>query len=109
MYRPGELDQKITVIREIRNGDDLGGRIINPAIIYDCISAKARGLTGKEFERFDKLNATEMTLFVIRMRPDIIIDDVIIWNDVRFNIRYIPKKSKREMYSELYAERGVAI
>lgn len=108
MFRPGELDEKIEFYENVRVDDGMGGVSLTPQAIESDVWAKVRPLTGKETERFDKLNADELTLFVTRFRTDIEEDHLINWGGESFNIRHIPKKSRRSMYSEYYAERGVA-
>lgn len=108
MFRPGELDEKITFYENVRVDDGMGGVSLTPQDIEANVWAKVRPLSGKETERFDKLNADELTLFVTRFRTDIEEDHLITWGGESFNIRHIPKKSRRSMYSEFYAERGVA-
>lgn len=87
----------------------MGGRTAYYAYLYPWSWAKARPLSGKEYEKFDKLNATELVKFVTRLKVDVREDDSIIWRGVKHNIRHIPAKTRRDMYSEFYAERGVAI
>jgi SPP1 family predicted phage head-tail adaptor len=111
-YRPGELDQKIDFRRSILSDDGAGGQTETFCYIKKAVSAHVRPLSGKERERFDKLNAEELTLFVTRYRRDrldISEDDTIIYDGDLYNIRRIPKRNKRSMYQEFYAERGVAV
>ena len=107
-YRPGELDQRITISREIRTNDDMGGEVITLTVIASCISAKVRQMSANESERFEKLNATATNLFVVRYRDDIREDDRIMWGGEEYNIRSIVKEGSRRLYTEYYAERGVA-
>lgn len=108
MYRPGELDQKISITREILVDDGLGGQSVTNKSLYPDIWAKIRSLSGGEEERYDKINAKETSAFIIRNRPDIKEDDRILWDGVQYNIRHIEKKSKRDLYLKIIAERGVA-
>lgn len=107
MYRPGELDQKIDFSRIILESDGIGGQTEKVCVIKRGVAAHVRPLSGKEVERFDKLNAEELTLFVVRYRRDIREDDFITYDGEDYNIRRIPKRNKRSMYQEFYAERGV--
>ena len=109
MYRAGELDQKITFKRESRVPDGQGGFETTLADLAVNIWSKVRPISGKETERFDKLNATETTLFVTRKRTDIKENDTIEWSGVKYNIRHIARETNRKLYTEFYAERGVAI
>ena len=107
-YRLGELDQRIDIKREILVDDGLGGQDVRLENIATCISAHSRNLSGKEAERYDKLNATSLNMFVVRYRDDLREDDRIKWGDVQYNIRHIPSNGARQLYTEILAERGVA-
>lgn len=109
MYRPGELDQKICFKRPCRQSDGTGGYTVEYDDIDSHVWAKVRPLSGKEVDRFDKLNAEELTLFVTRSRKDVNEGDVIVYGGIEFNIRRIPLRDSRYMYTEFYAERGVAV
>ena len=108
-YRPGELDQRIDIKREILVDDGVGGQDIRLENIATCISAHSRNLSGKEVERYDKLNATSLNIFVIRYRSDLREDDQITWGGDIYNIRHIPNNGARKLYTEILAERGVAL
>ena len=105
----GELDQKIDFNREVAQGDGMGGQSIQLKLIAPGVWAGLRPLSGKESEQFDKINATSMAYFKTRYRTDIKEDDRITFDGEQYNIRYIPKTSKRKLYTEYYAERGVAL
>jgi len=107
-YRPGELDQRITIEREILVDDGIGGQEVTLTNIATCISAHSRNLSGKESERYDKLNATSLNMFVVRYRNDLREDDRINWGNIEYNIRHIPNNGGRKLYTEIIAERGVA-
>ena len=108
-YRPGELDQKLNFLMELRIDDGMGGKETSLISIQENVWCKIRTLSGKEVERFDKLNASEYSVFVTRRRTDIKESDTIQFDNVYYNIRHIPLESTRSMYTEFYAERGVAI
>jgi SPP1 family predicted phage head-tail adaptor len=108
VYRPGELDQRIDLYSEILTDDGFGGKELSLRYIDTEVYSKVRPLSGKEVERFDKLNAESLSLFVIRYRDDIQANDRIKYEDEEYNIRYIPPRGGRAMYLEMYAERGVA-
>lgn len=108
-YRIGELDQLIDIKRENLADDGLGGQDVTLTDVVTDLWAKARSLSGKEFERYDQLNATAMVAFVIRNRDDLQHNDRIVWNGESYNIRYIPPVSARDMYLVVEAEKGVAL
>ena len=108
-YRPGELDQRIIIRREVLTDNGMGGQDIDLKIIANCISSHVRQLSAKESERFDKLNATGINLFVVRYRNDVREDDRIEWGGEEYNIRSVTKNGGRKLYTEIFAERGVAM
>ena len=107
-YRPGELDQRIDIKRMVLTDDGMGGQDERLENIATCISAHSRNLSGKESERYDKLNATSLNMFVVRYRNDLREDDRITWGGEEWNIRHIPSNGSRKLYTEILAERGVA-
>lgn len=108
MYEVGQLDKKISFYKEIAASDGLGGQDITLVPIKKNVWCAVRPLSGKEIERFDKLNATAMAHFTVRYREDVEEDDRIEYNGKYYNIRYIPDLDERKLYTEFYAERGVA-
>lgn len=108
-FKSGELDQVILIQREVLASDGMGGQTVSLTNVAVDLPAKARALTGKEFARYDQLNASAMTVFVIRYRDDLREDDRITWNGEAYNIRYIPPISARELYRTIEAEKGVAL
>jgi SPP1 family predicted phage head-tail adaptor len=108
MYRPGELDKLITIQRGTETDDGMGGKTIAWNAVVSDLWAHVRPRTANEQERFDKLNATAVYLFVIRYRSDLLESDRIVWDGVEYNIRSILTKGGRSMYLEIEAERGVA-
>lgn len=107
-FRPGELDQLITIEREQLTDDGTGGQDLEWVTVVTDLWAKVRPLSGNEQERYDQVNAMAMATFVIRYRDDLLPTDRIVWNGEPYNIRYIPPVSGREMYLAINAERGVA-
>lgn len=108
MSRPGMLDQKISFWREVEVSDGQGGVAINDQLIVGDVWCSVRPASGKESERFDKLNAEELCVFETRKRSGINPKDKINYLGEWYNIRWIPRASSREMYDKFYAERGVA-
>lgn len=106
---PSELDQLITIKREVTTPDGMGGEDVTLTTVVANLWAKARALSGKEFERYDKLNNSAMVAFIIRYRGDLKDSDRIEWNGSTYNIRYLPPATGRDMYLIIEAERGVAL
>lgn len=109
MYQHGELDELIDFRREIEVSDGSGGIEYKLADIDRDVWCKVSPMSGKESERFDKLNPEETSRFLTRYRTDIKEKDRINWNGEEYNIEHIPRVSRRSMYSQFYATRGVAM
>lgn len=107
-YRPGELDQRITIKRETLTPDGMGGDTVSLSDV-DTVWAKAKPMSGRESENWDQLNAAHVYLFVIRRRSDIQPDDRIVWDGVSYNLLSQNDLGGRAAYLELIAEKGVAL
>ena len=106
-WQPGELDQRITIVREALTTDGMGGQTVSTSTVA-TVWAKVVALSGREAVRDDRLNAESAYLFVIRWRSDVREADRITWGGVTYNIRAIKQDGGRKMYLEINAERGVA-
>jgi len=107
MYHPGEMNERIQIIRETRTSDGAGGQTLSLTTLAS-VWAHVRPRSGREMERFDRVNASAMYLFVIRYRTDVEESDRILWKGEYYNIRYIAQGTGRALYLEIDAERGVA-
>lgn len=107
MYRIGQFVEQITVKRESRTSDGMGGDTISLVDVAADIWAYVRPRTAKEIDAHDRVEAPAMYLFVIYNRNDIREDDRILWNGQTFNIRGILFKGVQSMFLEINAERGV--
>ena len=106
MYQSGELDQEIDLFKWSYTDDGQGGKNKKLSVIELGVYAKQRSMTGKEAERYDKLNAHGTDVFVIRYRDDLNESDLIEWYGVKYNIRYIKKMGGRHSFLEIFAEYG---
>lgn len=106
-YKAGELDQRVTFLRETKVDDGMGGSSVTWATIA-TVWAKVRPMSGTEREHSDRLNAQANYLIVIRYRDDITENDVAAWKGLRFNIRF-SRDEARSTFLPIEAERGVAI
>jgi len=106
MYQAGELDQIINISRWLYTDDGQGGQEKQLSVICYDLYAKQRPMTGNESDRYDKLNAVGMSVFVIRYDDDIKENDLIEWNGKKFNIRYLKDYGSRSLYLEIFAEFG---
>jgi SPP1 family predicted phage head-tail adaptor len=107
MYHPGEMNERVQIIRETRTSDGAGGQTLSLTTLAS-VWAHVRPRSGREMERFDRVNASAMYLFVIRYRTDVEESDRILWKGEFYNIRYIAQGTGRALYLEIDAERGVA-
>tara|TARA_R110000782_G_scaffold47256_1_gene104021 strand:+ start:5972 stop:6298 length:327 start_codon:yes stop_codon:yes gene_type:complete len=105
---PAKLDQLITIKRETRTTDGMGGDTVALVDVVADLWAHVRPKTGKEKSEHDKIEAPAMYLFKIRNRSDILDSDRIVWNGSTYNIRAVLTGGTREMYLEIDAERGVS-
>lgn len=107
MYRVGELDQLITIKRETRVSDGMGGFTTTTTNVVSDLWAHARPKTARERGNFDTVEASAMYLFVVRYREDVRENDRITWNGDTYNIRGILTRGGRSEWLEMDAERGV--
>lgn len=105
-YKAGELDQRVTFVRETKVSDGMGGNTVTWPTIA-TVWAKVRPMSGAEREHSDRLNAQANYLIVIRYRDDITENDIAEWKGQRFNIRF-SKDEARNTFLAIEAERGVA-
>lgn len=106
-WQPGELDQRVIIVRETQVGDGQGGHTVTTATVA-TVWAKVVAKSGREREHSDRLNAESMYLFVIRWRSDVREADRLLWRGQEYNIRAIAQDGGRKLYLEIDAERGVA-
>lgn len=106
-YRVGELDQLITIKREVRVSDGGGGSTTTTTDVVTGLWAHARPRSARERGMFDSVEASAMYLFVVRYREDVRENDRIVWNGATYNIRGILTRGGRSEYLEIDAERGV--
>lgn len=108
-FRPGELDQRIEIIRQVRTDDGRGGHTRAEVVQY-TLWAHVITKGGVEVFKYEKIDAVAVYTFVVRNSKSLVINvtDFIKWDGVQYNIRSPLKKSPRKMYLEIDAERGVA-
>lgn len=107
-FRPGELDQRVTVSRKVMTVDTMGGYTKTWSVLGD-FWAHVRPLSGNESAKYDSVQAEARYLFVFRNGIDIQDDDLLTWQTESFNIRVRRQPKNRALYLEVEAERGVAL
>ena len=108
-FRPGELDQRITIKRKTRTPDGIGGQSFTWSDV-STVWALVRPAGGRESEDFDRLNAPARYLFVVRYPTPAVFrdEDAIEWDGELYNIRVLKRPKGRSLYMQIEAERGVA-
>jgi len=108
-YRTGQLTQRITLERDIRVSDGMGGSTVSP-IAFARVYAYYRKKSLKETLQGQQIQATGSGIFVIRNRKDLLPSDriVLVSSGQRFNIRGLPPYDSRETFIEIEVEHGVA-
>lgn len=106
-WTPGELDQRVAIVRETLTSDSMGGATVTTATVA-TVWAKVIARSGREREQADRLAAEAAYTFVIRWRGDVLESDRLSWRGQEFNIRAISQDGGRKLYLEIDAERGVA-
>lgn len=105
-FRPGEMDQRVSIKREQRTPDGMGGSPVTFSTVA-TVWAHVRPLRGNELEAFDRVNGEAGYLFVLRYTDDVEESDRLEWEGVDYNIRFIKSQGARHLYLEIEAERGV--
>ena len=108
-YRPGELDQRITIKRETNTKTAMGGQsvsLVNIATVFAKVTAKSGG----ESNKYQRLDAEASYVFVIRNTNNFNVreSDRIEWRGTEYNIRFISDPGPRPIYIEISADKGVA-
>jgi len=106
----GQLDQRITFQRIAATADGIGGTLETWANLTatPTVWAKVTPRIGKETIDGGRMNASAMATFTVRYRDDITELDRIQWRGEAWNIRRVMRKTQRELYIEIDAERGVS-
>jgi len=106
MYQPGELDQLITIKKEITIDDGYGGEeIAQEQKVFD-VWAKVKPLSGGESKDQDRVHDTSMYRFIVRYTNEINEEHIIYWNNYRFEVKSILDRGPRSLYLEFNAERN---
>ena len=108
-WRAGELDQRISVVRETITTDGYGGQELVLSTLLEAWS-KVIPRAGNERLFGDRVEATGDYMFIIRNRSDVTIEenDRILWRGKYYNISFIADAGDRDLYLQIMASRGVA-
>lgn len=106
-YRPGELDKRVIIRREVETPDGYGGFELTTQDIT-TVWAKVTRKAGRESFDSDRVQASASCSFVIRYRSDLSEKDRLVFAGVEYNIISGLDQGGRDLYLEIEAERGVA-
>lgn len=106
-YQTGELNERITLSREVMTPDGIGGYVRTLKSICD-VWALVRPMSGREREHAQAIQASANYFVVIRYRDDIRENDIITWRGRRMNIRFVRDRGPRALFLEMDVEAGVA-
>jgi SPP1 family predicted phage head-tail adaptor len=106
-FRPGELDQKISIERSSNVSDGMGGNVTTWAEVF-APWALVRPMSGNEKTDFNQVYGDANYLFVVRYPLAVLDRDRIVWDGDYYNIRFRKKPTGRKKYMQITAERGVA-
>ena len=108
-YKPGELDQRIEIYRQVKTADGRGG-FDRVEVLQYTLWAKVKPRQGNEVFKYEKVDSVAVYTFVVRQTPSLVIqdDDIIKWQGTKYNIRAPLAKNPRHLYLDIEAERGVA-
>lgn len=109
-YKPGNLDQRIRILRQTQTPDGSGGFDVTTAEVYS-LAAKVRVKGGAEVFKYEKVEAPQIYVFTVRQGASLVVKqtDIIEWLGNQFNIRSPLIKNPRHMYLDIEAETGVAL
>lgn len=107
-YQIGELDQLITIRREVRIPDGMGGSKLEWQDVDTCW-ALVRPMSGRERLAAGQIEASANYLVVIYAGTEVLAKDIIIWGDKELNVRFPKSRGSRSLFLEIEAEMGVAM
>ena len=107
MVRPGELDQRVTILRPTRAPDGQGGFVVTLQQVAERW-AHMRPRSAKEGYERGQVTESAVYLCVLRVPVDIQADDTVRWNGEDFNVRGLLPRG-RSLYLEVDVQRGVAL
>lgn len=88
---------------------DAYGTLVTTRTLIAEVYAKVRPLSGNERNRSDQTEAYANYRFYIHYRSNVDEADVIVWNSVDYNIKFIADNGPKEAYLYIDAERGGAM
>lgn len=106
----GNLSERVTVSREVKTDDGMGGGSINRTV-QNTFWAAVAPLSGRERDMAAQTESPRNYRFIMRRTSQtaaIKASDILTWRDKKFNIRFIADAGPRPLYISIDAEEGVA-
>ena len=102
------LHEKIRIERQTQT-QAADGRLTTVRQLVAEEFAQVKPLRGRERSQSNQLEAVANYQFNIRYRDGLRESDVIVWNGIIFNIRFIADAGPSRRFLALEAERGVGV
>lgn len=107
-YHIGEMTELVTIRREVRSPDGMGGAELSWQDVAEAW-AHVRPMSGRERLAADKIEASANYLVVVHAPCDVREADVIVWEGEALNVRFVKRRGARALFLEIEAEMGVAV
>lgn len=105
-YRPEQLVNPFTLLRPATAADGAGGFDVTESQVGGVHFAMVRAIRGGEAPLNSGLSNTGLVLFVVYAALGIQATDVLLYNGVRYNVRFLPPAGLSK-FQEVQAESGV--
>lgn len=107
-YQVGELDQLVTIRREVRVPDGMSGSKLEWQDVAE-VWARVRPMSGRERLAAGQVEASANYLVVIHAGTEVLEKDIIVWDGQELNVRFPKRRGSRSLFLEIEAEMGVAM
>jgi len=102
------LNEFIGIYSKSQTADSYG-TLSNTRTLIAEVYAKTRPMSGNERNRSDQTEGYADYRFYIHQRSDLAEANIIVWNSVDYNIKFIADNGPLEPYMYIDAERGGAM
>lgn len=102
------LNELVSFYSKAQTADSYGTLSSTRTLIATAY-AKTRPLSGRERNQSDQTEGQANYRFYVHQRSDLAEANIIVWNGVDYNIRFIADNGPLEPYMYIDAERGVAV
>jgi len=101
------LNESISIYRKSQTRA-ANGTLQTTRVLIATVYAKTRPMSGNERNRSDQTEDYADYRFYIHQRSDLAAANIIVWNSVDYNIKFIADNGAKEPYMYIDAERGGA-